>query len=370
MPIGSGTDYETYLNRYTNLFKPAIETFKRDGRQIFKCVRADFISRTGSITRSVLEHLYRADLVLADLTTLNPNVFYELGVRHALRQGTLLVALDGTQLPFDIEDLRFIPYRDRVGAERQLIPKIHEFLDELTAADPIDSPVFAAIPALGDANIRKTAELAAKVSSLEAQLSEARFKLAVADQTNISLRESASVFERAVGRILDKTSPPLHSEVRREVETAVRREQKPTRVVQVDQEDVDPTSVFVLMPFGTPWQNDLYEIIKMAADAVGLNAFRADDIRTTGRIMDEVFGAIRRAGVVIADVTGKNPNVLYEIGIAHTLGKRTILLTQDISDVPFDVAAYRVLTYHFTPRGVEMMRRDLELLLTHGKGAA
>jgi hypothetical protein len=119
MPIGSGDAYEVYLNRYTNIIKPAIEGYQTEGARVFDAVRADFITKTGSINKSVIQHIYNADLVIADLTDLNPNVFYELGVRHALRNGTILVALEGTKLPFDVGDLRSVfpaPYtRPRRG---------------------------------------------------------------------------------------------------------------------------------------------------------------------------------------------------------------------------------------------------------------
>src|SRR6266404_6178668 len=124
MPIGSGENYEVYLNRYTNIIKPAIESYKDKGTRVFDAVRADFITKTGSINKSVIQHIYNAYLVIADLTDLNANVFYELGVRHALRNGTILVALEGTKLPFDIGDLRSVFCKDRVGAERDAVPKI------------------------------------------------------------------------------------------------------------------------------------------------------------------------------------------------------------------------------------------------------
>src|SRR6266550_6124876 len=98
MPIGSGDAYQVYRNRYEHIIQPAVDGFRLDSddRQVFRCVRADFVTKTGSITRDLLGRLYRSDVVVADLTDLNPNVFYELGVRHALRSGTILIALKGT----------------------------------------------------------------------------------------------------------------------------------------------------------------------------------------------------------------------------------------------------------------------------------
>ena len=58
MPIGSGDAHDVHLNRYTNIIKPAVEDYKDGGVQVFDALRADFITRTGSINRSVLQHIY------------------------------------------------------------------------------------------------------------------------------------------------------------------------------------------------------------------------------------------------------------------------------------------------------------------------
>lgn len=186
MPIGSDDAYRTHLNRYENLIKPAVESLSRDGERIFDAIRADFISSTGSINRTVLRHLYQADVVIADLTDLNPNVFYELGVRHALRHGTILMALKGTQLPFDVGDLRVIPYEDKLGGEKSTIPEIQRLLQALLDSQTDDSPVFQAVPELGAATTRASAEAEARISALESETSELRAKLSVAEQVSLN----------------------------------------------------------------------------------------------------------------------------------------------------------------------------------------
>src|SRR5205814_1591575 len=70
MPIGSGDAYEVYLNRYANIIKPAIEGHLSEGTRVFDAIRADFITKTGSINKTVIQHIYNADLVIADLTDL------------------------------------------------------------------------------------------------------------------------------------------------------------------------------------------------------------------------------------------------------------------------------------------------------------
>ncbi len=58
---------------------------------------------------------------------------------------------------------------------------------------------------------------------------------------------------------------------------------------------------------------------------------------------------------IIANLTKKNPNVFYELGIAHAIGKEVILITQTMEDVPFDLKALRCIVYSFTPRGMKEM---------------
>lgn len=80
--------------------------------------------------------------------------------------------------------------------------------------------------------------------------------------------------------------------------------------------------------------------------------------------MHDIWSAIFLADWIIADCTGRNPNVFYEIGIAHTVGKRVILITQDEKDVPFDVRHIRYFNYTFTPRGMKKLEESLTSTLS------
>jgi hypothetical protein len=86
---------------------------------------------------------------------------------------------------------------------------------------------------------------------------------------------------------------------------------------------------------------------------------RADDFFIGGHIMTEIWSAIVKAKVLIADCTGRNPNVFYEIGLAHALGKPVVLITQASEDVPFDLRHYRYIQYEFTPRGMKSFEDTL-----------
>jgi chaperonin GroEL len=109
--------------------------------------------------------------------------------------------------------------------------------------------------------------------------------------------------------------------------------------------NVDPNLAFVLMPFKSPFEDYYEDIIKPAAKAASLVTRKADEIYSTGPIIQDIWKQIWAAAVVIADVTGKNPNVNYELGICHTLGVPTVIITQSVDDVPFDYRHRRCIPY-------------------------
>jgi hypothetical protein len=121
--------------------------------------------------------------------------------------------------------------------------------------------------------------------------------------------------------------------------------------------------VFVLMSFD-PKLRPIYDnhVLKVAT-SLNLNAKRADDFFTTHHVMSDVWQAINAARLVIADCTGRNPNVFYEIGVAHTLGRPVVLITQHSRDVPFDLQAIRYIQYDYTPPGMEEFEKRLTATL-------
>jgi hypothetical protein len=103
---------------------------------------------------------------------------------------------------------------------------------------------------------------------------------------------------------------------------------------------------FVVMPFEPPLGNYYSLIYEPAIKKAGLRSVRADDdIFATGKIMDQVWAGINAARVLVAELTSRNPNVFYELGIAHSLRKPVVLISSNEEDVPFDVRHIRVIYY-------------------------
>jgi hypothetical protein len=121
--------------------------------------------------------------------------------------------------------------------------------------------------------------------------------------------------------------------------------------------------LFVLMPFAPGLRPVYDDHIKKVASGLGLSAARGDDFFSKGSIMHDVWSAIYYARVIIADCTKRNPNVFYEIGIAHTLGKDTILISQAVKDIPFDLRHLRTIIYEDTPKGMAAFEKILKSTL-------
>jgi hypothetical protein len=121
----------------------------------------------------------------------------------------------------------------------------------------------------------------------------------------------------------------------------------------------DWARLFVAMPFKPELKPVYTDHILKVASALGLSCKRGDDFFTTNHIMQDVWSAIYHAELCIVDCTDRNANVFYELGMAHTLGRKTVLITQKLNDIPFDVRSYRVIEYTYTPPGMQKFEMDL-----------
>src|SRR5690606_22624136 len=100
------------------------------------------------------------------------------------------------------------------------------------------------------------------------------------------------------------------------------------------------------------------DLFEKGVRPLGFQCLRADLVH--GQIvMEDVWVKITQAAFLIADVTGQNPNVMYEVGIAHAIGKPTVLLTQDLDRIPFDFKHLRHYRYEDNTEGARRLRELL-----------
>lgn len=121
--------------------------------------------------------------------------------------------------------------------------------------------------------------------------------------------------------------------------------------------------VFVLMPFEERLKPLYSRHILGVTNSLSLSCKRGDDFFSAATVVNEIWSAIFYAQVCIADCTGRNPNVFYELGIAHTIGRPCILISQSIEDIPFDVRHIRSIIYEYTQVGMNQFEQTLEKTL-------
>jgi hypothetical protein len=118
----------------------------------------------------------------------------------------------------------------------------------------------------------------------------------------------------------------------------------------------EPRPAFVAIPY-RPEFDAVKATIEEAALAANFKCEITGDLANPGTIMDQVWQGIRGADVVVADVTGHNPNVMYEMGLAAALGKEAIIMTQ-AEELPFDLRHWR--TIHYRSDAIADLKRHLE----------
>ncbi|MCP4985132.1 MAG: hypothetical protein GY928_03390 [Colwellia sp.] len=117
---------------------------------------------------------------------------------------------------------------------------------------------------------------------------------------------------------------------------------------------------FVIMPFGKEDLDVVYiDYVKPSVEQLSFQCVRGDDIFGNNIIMDDVVRSIQESTILVADLTYKNANVFYELGLAHAMDKKVVLLAQSTDCVPFDLRHRRVCLYEYSPRGCKKLEQEI-----------
>jgi hypothetical protein len=172
---------------WTMIFKEMIKPAVAGSKLGFTCERSK--PRTGNLIRDILNELNRADVVIADLTDMNPNVFYELGVRHTLRNRTILIAQDMKYVPSDLRSYWVITYKKGLSGLQDFKNGIKDTLKEMmNNPEKPDNPV---ADFLGEKNISLLSqEKSANLKKLTALVSELSYNLSSVDDILSTLKKS------------------------------------------------------------------------------------------------------------------------------------------------------------------------------------
>jgi O-acetyl-ADP-ribose deacetylase (regulator of RNase III) len=183
MPFGEKKDADgkviDFDKVYKYLIKKPIESIGHT------CIRCDEISETGWIHSKMFEHIYNSDIAIVDITSLNPNVFYELGIRHALVDSvTVLIRREGTNIPFNIQGFKVIDYNhEDMESVEKAQKEIVDLIQNGLKLKKKDSPVYEVL----DLKILTTAKEITNTAKFEYQLrdSEKQIGLITGDIQNV-----------------------------------------------------------------------------------------------------------------------------------------------------------------------------------------
>ena len=162
------------------------------------------------------------------------------------------------------------------------------------------------------------------------------------------IEEFTSIFNETLtdAKLLERHQNKLRvldiSDVGKGPETADKRIKQLGKEVRT----VASATCFVMMPYAEPHGAYYSKVYEPAIEKAGLTPVRADtDLFGTGKIMDQIWAGINSASVLVAELTSRNPNVYYELGLAHALEKPVVLVSSNEEDVPFDLQHIRVIYY-------------------------
>lgn len=125
---------------------------------------------------------------------------------------------------------------------------------------------------------------------------------------------------------------------------------------------------FVLMPFGEhvlrdgqkfDWNNFYDVVIKETIKQAGMEPLRADGIPGAKPLLERLWEGIQEAEIIVADLTGQSPNVMFELGLAHVIGKRILILTMDPEDFPVDLGHFVQIRYSVDWQGSFQLQQQL-----------
>jgi hypothetical protein len=240
--------------------------------------------------------------------------------------------------------------RDTIPASRALSYTDGPLIDRFMPAGRLDVAALSALPALFLEEGR-TNEIARIATVTRARLTGRELSIDYALDPGIPTFRNADLREMAVELdMVDFEFIHTHWAVKNVdlyrvlLRNARPPRQRPTVFQLPDREAIEESLISVMMPFDARF-NPVYAALRGLVEQIGMECRRADDIWKNDAVIQDIVSLIDESKVVIGDCSGRNPNVFYEIGIAHTLGRNVVLITQHMADIPFDLRHLRAVEY-------------------------
>lgn len=124
---------------------------------------------------------------------------------------------------------------------------------------------------------------------------------------------------------------------------------------------------FVLMAFESPYTEIYDKVIKPTVESEGFRCIKSDDIFSTTSVIEDIWSNINKASLIIAEISNNNPNVMYELGICHTVGKEVMMITQHPENIPFNFRHLRAYPYRNDIAGSVEIKKNISSMIQHIK---
>lgn len=194
------------------------------------------------------------------------------------------------------------------------------------------------------------------------------------EETIATLRQVLELLFQSRADSSDRRARMLEREIRglQEQVAELSEDLKETSQPEVPEEDIDLKSknaIFIIMPFASEFEDVWKGGIRRAAEDHGFHPVRVDEINRSSNITDDIIDAIQECHLTIVDVTGNNPNVMFELGFALAEKKPHIIISQSTEFLPFDIRNIRTIEYSNTWSGIEELRRRIADYLSEHKNS-
>lgn len=200
MPFGKEEtpEYKKWLDIFNDIIQKAVVESGRVAEE--SCYRVDLLDNPGSICKDILNGLTESEIVIADLSEKNPHVLYELGIRHSLRSGTILIAQSMNDIPFHLKTYRTAIYNYPVSnleKEAEFKSKIKRFIESILKGDSkADSPVFDNIPTLRPiANLSEVIDIDMPIRQIRGGQESHLYEISITITNNDFRKKTAILFD-------------------------------------------------------------------------------------------------------------------------------------------------------------------------------
>lgn len=133
---------------------------------------------------------------------------------------------------------------------------------------------------------------------------------------------------------------------------------------------LEPDLCFVLMEFNAPYTEIYDSLIRPTVEGEGFRCLKSDDIFATTSVIEDIWANINKASLIIAEISSNNPNVMYELGVCHTVGKNVMMLTQHPDAIPFNFRHMRAYPYVNDIPGSDDLKKNIASVIQYVKATA